>query len=67
MPRGLNLVADDDDDNYFILFCFRSTCMFCITLCTPSVIREVLSFWSKVSKVKQSRYTPWRRLGGEEV
>jgi hypothetical protein len=22
---------------------------------------------STVSKVKQSRYTPWRRLGGEEV
>jgi hypothetical protein len=21
----------------------------------------------KVKKVKQSRYTPWRRLGGEEV
>jgi hypothetical protein len=21
----------------------------------------------KKSKVKQSRYTPWRRLGGEEV
>jgi hypothetical protein len=20
-----------------------------------------------ISKVKQSRYTPWRRLGGEEV
>jgi hypothetical protein len=22
---------------------------------------------SKKKKVKQSRYTPWRRLGGEEV
>jgi hypothetical protein len=24
-------------------------------------------FWNKKKKVKQSRYTPWRRLGGEEV
>jgi hypothetical protein len=24
-------------------------------------------FMKKKKKVKQSRYTPWRRLGGEEV
>jgi hypothetical protein len=29
-------------------------------------IYPAINLWSKV-KVKQSRYTPWRRLGGEEV
>jgi hypothetical protein len=24
-------------------------------------------FWDVKVKVKQSRYTPWRRLGGEEI
>jgi hypothetical protein len=26
-----------------------------------------MAFIKKVKKVKQSRYTPWRRLGGEEI
>jgi hypothetical protein len=30
-------------------------------------IKEPIYYTPKVKKVKQSRYTPWRRLGGEEV
>jgi hypothetical protein len=31
------------------------------------IIIIILAYLIKVYKVKQSRYTPWRRLGGEEV
>jgi hypothetical protein len=32
-----------------------------------SIASTILKWQSKVSKVKQFLYTPWRRLGGEEV
>jgi hypothetical protein len=37
-------------------------------VCASSCARgEVLNPYEKIKKVKQSLYTPWRRLGGEEV
>jgi hypothetical protein len=36
-------------------------------LVLTQMYKEMDGYVKKKSKVKQSHYTPWRRLGGEEV
>jgi hypothetical protein len=38
-----------------------------ITVITKASHNLISDCVKKMQKVKQSRYTPWRRLGGEEV
>jgi hypothetical protein len=40
----------------------------CVTTVNTLLQQNIVIYFSvNKSKVKQSRYTPWRRLGGEEV
>jgi hypothetical protein len=44
-------------------------CVFSVLVSAPysKILRFVKDIFDPQVKVKQSRYTPWRRLGGEEV
>jgi predicted membrane channel-forming protein YqfA (hemolysin III family) len=66
LPNQLTMNTTNTRDSQLESIMVQSTAFHVFVILMPK-IHFIMILQNTVKKVKQSRYTPWRRLGGEEV